>query len=240
MNDKGELARRARGLMRAGATAALATTQVDGGWPYASLVLLACDHDAAPLLLLSSLAQHTRNLAGDDRVSLLLDGTRGHDDPLAGPRLTVLGRAAISEEPRHRARFLARHPAAAGYADFTDFAFYRVTLERAHFVEGFGRIDWIEGGELAHDAGAAVFAEREAGIVEHMNADHGEAIDLYAQALLGISGSGWRMVGCDAEGCDLRREGRLARLAFPAPVADAEGARAALVELARRARERSP
>lgn len=239
MDTGGDLARRARGLVRAGATAALATALVDGDWPYASLVLLACDHDAAPLLLLSSLAEHTRNLAADNRVSLLLDGTGGLDDPLAGPRLTVLGRAAISEEPRHRDRFLARHPAAAGYADFTDFAFYRVAVERAHFVEGFGRIDWIEGGELVHEAGAAAFAMGEAGIVEHMNADHGDAIDLYARALLGISGGGWRMVGCDAEGCDLRREGRLARLAFPAPVADAEGARAALVELARRARERS-
>lgn len=239
MNDNGDLARRARGLIRAGATAALATAHAERGWPYASLVLLACDHDATPLLLLSSLAQHTRNLADDDRVSLLLDGTSGLDDPLAGPRLTVLGRAAVSEEPRHRARFLARHPAAASYADFTDFAFYRVAVERAHFVEGFGRIDWIEGGALVHDAGATAFAMREAGIVEHMNADHGDAIDLYARALLGISGSGWRMVGCDAEGCDLRREGRLARLAFPAPVADAEGARAALVELVRRARERS-
>jgi putative heme iron utilization protein len=240
MGDGGDLARRARHLVRAGATAALATAHLEGGWPYASLVLLACDHDAAPLLLLSSLAEHSRNLTDDDRVSLLLDATVGLDDPLEGARLTVLGRAAISEEPRHRARFLARHPAAALYADFTDFAFYRVSVERAHFVEGFGRIDWIEGDALVHTAGAAAFAGREAGIVEHMNADHGDAIDLYARTLLGEIGDGWRMVGCDAEGCDLRRKSRLARLAFPAPVADAEGARAALVELARRAREPSP
>jgi putative heme iron utilization protein len=235
--DKDNSSKNARALMRANATAVLATAMVEGGWPYGSLVLVACDHDAAPLLLLSALAKHTKNLAADDRVSLLYDGTRGLDDPLTGPRLTVLGRIMRSDAPRHRARYLARHPSAAGYVDFTDFAFYRLAVERAHLVAGFGRIDWIEGDDLVYESpGAGALAEHEGNIVDHMNADHGDALDLYARVLLGESGSGWRMTGCDTEGCDLRREGAVARLPFPRPVEDAAQVRAALVELVHQAR----
>ena len=116
-----------------------------GGAPYASLVLVAADLDASPLLLLSDLAQHSRNIAFDPRVSLLLDGTEGHADPLAGPRLTLLGRAEAVADPRLLARFAARHPSSALYAGFADFRLYRVAVERGHLVAGFGRIDWIDG-----------------------------------------------------------------------------------------------
>jgi heme iron utilization protein len=104
-----------RGLDRAG----LATSQQ--GWPYASLVLAAVDHDASPLLLLSDLAEHSKNLKRDPRVSLLFDGTAGRDDPLTGPRVTVLGELAAVADPRLVARFTRRHPAAADYAGFADF-----------------------------------------------------------------------------------------------------------------------
>src|SRR5262245_53778447 len=117
----------ARRLLRAADRAALATRLAQPeGWPYASLVLLACDQEGAPLLLLSDLAEHSRNIAIDDRVALLIDGTAGHDDPLTGPRLTVLGRAATSADAGQRARFLARHPGAALYAQFADFRLYRI------------------------------------------------------------------------------------------------------------------
>ena len=98
----------ARGVMRAVDRATLATNvrgdQPEAGAPYASLVLAALDHDASPLLLISTLADHTRNLAADPRVSLLFDGTIGLDEPLTGPRVSVQGRAARSDDPRHRAR----------------------------------------------------------------------------------------------------------------------------------------
>ncbi|MGE5147679.1 MAG: HugZ family protein [Candidatus Eiseniibacteriota bacterium] len=225
-----------RGLMRAADRASLATNGADG-WPYASLVLLAVDQDASPLLLLSDLAEHSKNLKRDPRVALLVDGTGGLDEPLTGPRVTVLGRAERSQDARHKVRFVAHHPGAAGYADFKDFAVYRVAVERGHLVAGFGRIHWIEATDLLDSGAPDALAEAEPGIIAHMNADHGDAIDLYVQKLLGGSGQGWRMTGIDPEGCDFRLGGKVARLDFPARIKDAAGVRAALVELARRARE---
>ena len=131
---------------------------------------------------------------------------------------------------------LARHPGAAGYADFKDFALYRVTVERGHLVAGFGRIHWIEAADLLDREAPPALADAEPGIISHMNEDHGEAIDLYVRNLLGGSGTGWRMTGVDAEGCDFRLGGKVARLDFPARIKDPAGARAALVDLARRAR----
>lgn len=232
-----------RRLIRAADRASLATLDCGdgeraGGAPYASLVLVACDHDGSPLLLISGLADHTRNIARDNRVSLLFDGTAGLAEPLTGARATIQGRVSASTAERHRARFLARHPSAAMYAGFRDFAFYLVAVERAHLVAGFGRIHWLPGDQVIQPAPEALVA-READIVGHMNEDHGAALDLYANRLLGEAGTGWRMTGIDAEGADLRREGRVARLGFASAVADAEAARAELVRLARQAREAS-
>lgn len=230
-----------RGLIRAADRASLATldrgeNERAAGEPYASLVLVACDHDGSPLLLISKLADHTRNIERDERVSLLFDGTAGLAEPLTGARATLQGRARASAEARHRARFLARHPSAVMYAGFRDFSFYRVTVERAHLVAGFGRIHWLPGDDVIRPAPEALCA-READIVAHMNEDHGVALDLYANRLLRETGTGWRMTGIDADGADLRLEGRVARLDFAQSVDDAEAARAELVRLARAARE---
>ncbi|MBM3601385.1 MAG: DUF2470 domain-containing protein [Alphaproteobacteria bacterium] len=232
-----------RRLIRAADRAALATLArseagVTDGAPYVSLVLAACDHDASPILLISMLADHTRNIVADDRVSLLFDGTAGLAEPLTGARATVQGRARRSEEPRHRARYLARHPSAAMYAGFRDFGFYRVEIERAHLVAGFGRIHWVEATQVVQPSPEALIG-RESDIVEHMNTDHADAVDLYASALLGRAGAGWRMTGVDTEGADLRREGETARLEFARPVEDAEAARAELVRLVRVARNKA-
>ena len=232
----------ARSVMRAADRATLATVmrsdQPDPGAPYASLVLAALDHDASPLLLISTLADHTRNLAADSRASLLFDGTAGLDEPLTGPRISVQGRAQRTDDPRHRARFLARHPGAAMYAGFKDFAFYRVEVTRAHLVAGFGRIHWITAGDLLLDVrGSAPLAESEPSIIEHMNADHADAVQLYATRLLGRSGAGWHMTGVDPEGADLRLGGAVARLPFERAVHDAESARAELVRLVKHARQ---
>jgi heme iron utilization protein len=223
----------ARRLMRSLDRATLATSQ--DGWPYASLVLAAVDHDASPLLLLSDLAEHSKNLKRDARASLLFDGTAGRDDPLTGARVTVLGEARAVEDARLLGRFTRRHPSAAGYAGFADFHLYRLDIARAHLVAGFGRIHAINAPALQLP-NAPALAAAESGILEHMNDDHAEAIELYATRLAGASATGWRMTGIDPEGIDLRRGGTVLRLDFPAPVGDAEGARAALVRLARHAR----
>ena len=232
----GEAGRQVRDLIRTAERAALATALAGtASHPYASLVLVASAADGSPLLLVSELAEHTKNLLRDARLSLLFDGTAGLDDPLTGPRTGVLGRAALSNDAHERARFLARHPSAEAYAGFADFRLYRVVVERAHLVAGFGRIRWVDGGAVLL-AGTGVLAEAEAGILEHMNRDHGDAVRAYATGILNQADGAWRMVGIDPEGCDLRAEGRLARLPFDAPVHSADAARRALTGLARTAR----
>jgi putative heme iron utilization protein len=229
----------ARRLLRSLDRASLATSLAAsvGGGPYASLVLVATAPDGSPLLLVSDLAQHAINIAAEPRVALLFDGTTGLAEPLTGPRVTVLGRAERSADERLRARFLARHPGAALYAGFADFHLYRIAVERAHLVAGFGRIDWIAAAELL-PPGLAALADSEEDILRHMNKDDAGAVELYARALVGRQGEGWRLTGIDAEGVDLRREGEVARLDFAAAVGDAQAARAALARLAQEARIR--
>jgi putative heme iron utilization protein len=223
----------ARLLMRRQGRAALGTS-LDGA-PYVSLVLVAFDIDASPLLMLSDLAQHTRNIRADGRVSLLFDDTGGLADALTGARLTALGRAAPCGDARALARYVARHPSAARYAGFGDFRLYRVTVERGHLVAGFGRIAWQEA-EALGSAGGEALAEAQVEIVEHMNADHADAVAAYARRLLGRDAEGWRMTGIDPDGIDLRCGDETARIDFPAPVLTAQKARAALVAMARAAR----
>ncbi|HUH83977.1 MAG TPA: DUF2470 domain-containing protein [Stellaceae bacterium] len=241
MSDAPSPAAAARRLIRGLDRATLATLSGapdprESPWPYASLVLVATDPEGHPLLLLSDLAEHTKNLKRDSRASLLFDGTAGRDDPLTGPRVTVIGNAMpIADEP-FLGRFTRRHPAAAAYAGFGDFHLYLLNMMRAHLVAGFGRIDGVAAADLA-TAPAAALAEAEADILAHMNQDHPATLDLYAERIAGLgAGTGWRMTGIDAEGFDLRRGGCVARLDFRAPVGDAEGARAELVRLAKLAR----
>ena len=229
----------ARGLIRSLDRASLGTLMrpdaSDAGSPYTSLVLAACDHDASPILLISTLADHTKNLAADPRVSLLFDGTVGLDEPLTGARVSVQGRAAKTEDERLKQRFVARHPGSAIYAGFKDFAFWTVSVTRAHLVAGFGKIHWFNPGDVLYSPAAAL-EEAEADIVEHMNRDHVDAVQLYATKLLGREGDGWSMTGVDPEGADLRRGGTVLRLPFAKPVSTAEEARVELVRLVKQAR----
>ena len=237
-----DLGRSARRLIRQSRVATLATAgRVDSpaaGHSYGSLVLVAADYDAAPLLLISRLAEHTQNIAQDPRVSLLFEATAGLVDPLTGPRLTLLGVAEPAERSGQRTRFLARHPSAADYAGFADFSLVRVRAIRAHLVAGFGRINWIEAESLTFEIGSAqALIRAEAGIVAHMNADHADALSLYATVLLGSEPGDLRMTGIDPEGLDLRASpARVLRLDFESPVRDGAEARERLVDLAQRAR----
>lgn len=146
MSVSAETLAAARALLASG-RAALATLDAEG-WPYVSLVLAAADERGMPLLLLSDLAEHTRNIGRDDRASLLFDGTAGLAEPLAGPRLTVLGRIAPAPDPAALARYVARHPGAEAWTAMRDFRLYRLVPTRAHLVAGFGRIAWIEAAAL--------------------------------------------------------------------------------------------
>lgn len=238
----------ALGLMRRARWAALATAlaepaqaaqAVTAGWPYASLVTVACDWGGSPIVLLSSLSDHTRNLEADGRASLLFEEASRRANPQTGPRVTVMGRLTRTADERLAGRFLARHPQARRYAGFGDFRFHTMAVERARYVGGFGRAVWLEGNTLAADAdAAAALAECEQAVLDHMNRDHAEAIALYANVLLGRRGKAWKMIGVDPHGVDLGLQGRLARLDFDAPVHDAQSCRAELVRLVQEARRR--
>ncbi len=233
----------AKQLIRALDRATLATAMSVSGvsWPYASLVLAACDLDGSPLLLLSDLAEHTKNLRRQPHASLLFDGTAGRDDPLTGARVTVLGEIAPDPAPPSLERFVRRHPSASAYAGFKDFRLYRLGVARAHLVAGFGRIDWIDAADLVIPPEMAAWLRpAEPDILQHMNTDHTGAIDLYAQQLLGRSGEGWQLTGVDPDGADLRRLGETARLDFPNRVTGLDDVRrifAALAQSARRGKE---
>jgi putative heme iron utilization protein len=223
-----------RRVIRASRKAALATLMAEGGAPYASLVTVAVDHDLSPILLMSTLADHTRNLEADPRASLLFDGSDGHANPQTGPRVTVVGRAFRNPDPRLAARFLARHPAARLYAGFADFTFWKLAIDSVHFVGGFARAVWFQG-TLGLPAGAAdAVTAAEPSVIEHMNADHADAIDRMATHWCGVTGSGWRLTGVDPDGCDLARgEEEFARLPFESVAADANGVRKRLIALSR-------
>jgi putative heme iron utilization protein len=204
--------------------------------PYCSLVNIASAADGAPLLLISRLAIHTKNILADSRVSLMLD-ERKEGDPLEGARVMLMGIAAATEDPDARRRYLERHPSAAAFAGFADFAFYRIALRRAHLVAGFGRIVDLDPGEVLIDlAGAEPLIEAEPEILAHMNDDHADAVRLYAVKLLGAPDGAWRCVGCDPEGLDLQLDRLALRLDFPQRVNGPGPLRQVLKQLAEAAR----
>lgn len=219
MTDDGPAA--ARSLVRACRSAALASalTGKRAGWPYASLVTVACDVDASPVLLLSGLADHTRNLAADDRASLLFEAASQLSNPQTGPRVSLTGRLKVSKDEGLARRFLARHPGARRYVGFGDFAFYRMTVERAHFVGGFGRATWFGASKFLFDKeiSQAVSGD-EASFVDGFNNKYGDGISALARTLFGGNGKSWEITGLDPEGVDFRCRNTFRRHDFAEPV----------------------
>jgi putative heme iron utilization protein len=226
----------AKKLLREARSGALATLMVASGDPYCSLVNVATAADGSPLLLLSRLAVHTKNLLADARVSLMVDERR-EGDPLEGARVMLTGTVAATPDPNARRRYLDRQPEAGTFADFADFAFYQVVLKGAHLVAGFGRIVDLPPQELLVDlAGADALVAAEPEVIDHMNRDHADAVRLYATKLLGATDGPWRCVGCDPEGLDLQRDRLGLRLPFPQRVNSPGVLRQVLKDLAEKAR----
>jgi putative heme iron utilization protein len=231
----------AKTLLRATRAGTLATLDRNRGYPFASLVNVATDVDGSPVILTSRLATHTANLEVDGRASLLLAET-GKGDALAHPRLTVLGTFTpvareSADDARIRRRFLARHPKSELYAEFGDFAFWRMTVVSAHLNGGFARAADLTAADVLTDvAGADELIAAEESAVAHMNADHAEACRLYATKLLGAPDGAWACVGVDPDGLDLQQGSSALRLLFPERVAAPGALRATLKQLADRAR----
>jgi putative heme iron utilization protein len=226
----------ARRLLRTARRASLSTLDQASGYPYGSLVATATALDGAPLLLVSDLARHAANLGSDPRASVLCADV-GAGDPLAHPRITLYGRCVPLDKRLEKERWLARQPESAMYFDFADFRMMRLEPEGGHLVAGFGRIVDLSWAELRTPVeGAEPLAGAEAGIVEHMNADHSDATRLYATALLGAEDGPWRFEGVDPLGCELGLDGRALYLPFPERAASAGDVRRMLVKLVADAR----
>ena len=196
----------ARTVARSCRKAALATLDRDGA-PYVSLVTFGLDHDLAPILIISAMSMHTRNIQGDGRVSFLFDGTDGFDNPQEGPRLTLMGKAAKDDDRRLRARFLARNPAAQGYAEFGDFSLWRIQPTRGQFVGGFGRAHWLDAPFGLDNALIAAFKAEEGRMMGRL-ADEGRT----------------DVLAVDPDGFDRRTETGVKWMAFNATAATPDDA----------------
>jgi hypothetical protein len=228
----------AKKLLREARSAALATLMLSIGDPYCSLVNVATTPDGSPLMLLSRLAIHTKNLLADSRVSLMLD-ERKEGDPLQGARVMLMG-SCSNPDSSTASSYLRRHAEAEQYAGFADFAYYRMSITRVHLVAGFGRIVDLTPEQLLTDVSdAQALIDVEADAIAHMNADHAEACRLYATKLLGASDGDWRCVGIDPEGLELQNGRAALRLFFPQRVTGPGPLRVILKQLADEARMRS-
>ncbi|TPM22807.1 HugZ family protein [Mesorhizobium sp. B2-3-5] len=232
--------RLAKTLLRSARFGALAVLEPQTGSPLASRVGVATDIDGAPLILVSMLSAHTPALLADPRCSLLL-GEPGKGDPLAHPRLTLICQASRLERGsdahvRAERRYLNRNPKAGLYAGLGDFSIFRLEPQRASLNGGFGkaylldRPDLVTGGPVVDELAAS-----EQSAVEHMNADHLDAIAVYAHHFAGVAGGGWTIAGLDADGMDLVSGDNICRVFFPQPLAAARELRPVLVDMARSA-----
>lgn len=236
-----EAVRLAKTLIRAARFGALAVVEPGSGAPLASRVGVATDIDGAPLILISMLSAHTAALIADPRCSLLL-GEPGKGDPLAHARISLACRAlrlerGSADQIRAERRYLNRNPKAKLYAGLGDFSFFRLEPGRASLNGGFGkayllnRDDLITSGAIAEE-----LAGSEQAALDHMNADHRDALALYARHFGRAEGDGWIATGFDADGMDLAAPDATCRIFFPQPLRTARELRSVLVEMAKTGR----
>lgn len=227
-----EHARTARRLLNHQSFGVLSTHSIDlEGYPFGSIAPYALDYEGQPAILISEIAQHTRNIKQNNKVSLTVFDPRA-DDPQAGSRLTWIGQAeAIGESERDiRERYLRYFPAAESYFETHDFSFYRIRLRRARFIGGFGQIFWIESDAMLLEN---PFHETQRGIIDHMNVDHQKALVHYCKTFGGVEAVSVTMTGIDSEGFDMLADNSKLRIDFDPPIHTSEEARVALVKLAR-------
>jgi putative heme iron utilization protein len=234
-------AERARTLLHVGRLGTLATlSRVVDGCPFASVAPYGLDHDGRPTFLFSTLAVHTQNLAADARASLLVTAAHIGEDALAQPRATLLGRIVpIPAESAVRQDYLARHQSARRWVGFADFRFYRLEVLQLHFVAGFGAMGWVTAAEYAQ-AAPDPLADSAAAILEHMNADHPDALVAYCRAFGNVQAEAATMTAIDRLGFGVRAQvsGQMQeiRVSFPHQVGSTDAARRVLIEMLQDAR----
>lgn len=230
--NSGLILTEARALLRKSTIASLATLQDPDGGPYASLITVAPATDGSPIFLISTLAWHTRNLLADPRASILVSEAAASGDPLDVGRVSLIGAAEKVDAAAVSSRFLARHPSASFYAGFADFSFWRLRVDAAHYVGGFGRITTFSGAEfLLGESEAALWDAASGEFVADLNARHDALLQHLARARRPALEGSWRIAALDPYGCDLVLENEHLRLDFGAPAASPDNASDALEAL---------
>ncbi len=233
------LARDARLWLRAHRHGLLSThSRAVEGYPFGSVVPYVLDHDACPVLLISRLAEHTKNLAGDARVSLLIhEAAENVGDVQAQARVTLIGQAERIENPQTiEPRYERYFPDTRGYRTQLDFEFWRVNPVTLRAIAGFAKVHWISREAYAPPPAAMALAEDEARFLEHMNTDHAHTMRDYCRLQNKSDVTSAEMIGVDCDGFDLRADKKTLRFNFDEPVTSAAALREALIALAQKAR----
>jgi heme iron utilization protein len=238
-------AERARTLIYVSRTGSLSTlSRKQPGFPFGSIMPYALDANGRPIFLISTMAMHTQNLQADARASLLVAQSDASSDPLGASRVTLVGNVARIPEPdiaQARKLYVERYANSKYWVDFEDFSFYRMDVVDVYYVGGFGVMGWVQASDYAQ-AQPDPLADSAPGIVEHMNADHSEALVLLVREFAGIEAQEAAMTAVDRLGFNIRmktQEGmKGTRIAFLREVHSSSDAREVLIEMARQAQQR--
>lgn len=220
------------------------------GYPFGSVAPFVLNHDCQPVLLISSIAEHTKNIIANPKVSLLVFS--GDEDLQANARLTLLGNAVKIDknEADLRARYLRYLPQAASYFEMHDFSFYRIEISQVRYIAGFGKMGWLASEDIiSHKAsGTTPLADQETAMIEHMNTDHADSLIAYCKHFHGLVSSHAQILGIDNEGFDVRVDNvsntehspetpsKILRFNFEQPIHDAQSARLAFVSMSKAAK----
>jgi heme iron utilization protein len=213
------------------------------GYPFGSVTPFMLDHHCQPIILISSIAEHTKNIIQNPKVSLLVFA-KG-DDLQANARLTLIGEA--TKIPKDDADLMARYsryfPESVGYFAMHDFAFYRINIAQARYIAGFGKMGWVTGDEivdLQNQAQATQIATIETDMIAHMNEDHNDSMLLYCKHFYQLTPQQVSIIGIDCDGFDIEAviadDIKTLRFNFESPIFDANSARAAFVSMTKLAR----
>jgi hypothetical protein len=205
------------------------------GYPYGSVAPFVLNYQGMPTILISTIAEHTKNVIKNSKVSLVVFSNE--DDLQANARLTLLATAEQTDKNNElmRQRYLRYIPQAAQYFDMHDFNFYTLYITHARYIAGFGKMGWVEGDAMKIPSNP-LFIE-EAGILEHMNADHYQNLKAYCQHYHQTETDTVEMIGIDSLGFDVRTDvNTILRFHFETPISNAHEARMALVNMAKACR----
>ncbi len=231
-------------------------TQMYKPFSYSTFTLAAFDYDLSPILLLSDLSEHTRNIKEKNSASLMLCEERklykffpkfdnkfsSYEDPMSRPRVTLIGKLKKTSDSNDRKRFISRHPASNLYANFKDMNFYKMDIKSAHLIGGFAQVKWFTSDEILCK-NISNFKNSEENIISHMNSSHKTSIKMYINNLMQNELSSaqrkgdWNITGVDPDGFDLRKKQTTARYFFEKEISNAAKLRGVFVNLHKKASE---